>query len=762
MKINVLGAYGNKAKNKFTTCFQINKNILIDAGNIINGVKEPEKIKHIFLTHAHLDHIIDIPFLIDNIYEKMSSPLYIYGSKKTLEYLQKHMFNNKLWPDFQNISLTSNNHHKAVNFITIKENRAVNIGKTEFIPFKVNHTVETFGYIINKKVLISADTSLSDNLIKQILTYKPECLFLEVSFPEKLRKIADISKHMTPNDIKKIISALSYSPKNIFLYHIKPNYENKIKKELDSQKVVFLKGGEIIDCTKNSIRKTRDIRDIAMEMIKDLYIENDLSKVLEKIITYSRNITGADGATLYIKNENDTKLEFKIIQNETLNTYLKDNIPWKNLDLYINGIPNYKMVATMCALKGKIINIKDAYHTEEFDFSGTRDFDQKNSYRSKSMLVIPLKNHEKEIIGVLQLINKKSYSKIIPFTKEDEELIFTLASIAAVSITKNKLIEDFEKLLSSLIKTIGMAIDEKSKYTSGHVQRVAELSLMIADALEKENIKHYTKNELKMIEIAGWLHDIGKIATPEYVMDKSAKLEKIIDRIELIKYKFDLLKKNYYIEYLENKISKKEYETKTAQADENFEFLKKLNKGSESVSKEDLKRLENIAKTPFHGETLLNSDELKNLSVQKGTLTEEEIKIMQNHAALGLKMLTNLHFPKKFKKLPEIAANHHEKLNGKGYPRGLDAKILSTEERILAIADIFEALSAADRPYKEPKKLSEIFKILYFMCKDGEIDKNIIKIFLKSGVYLQYAKKELQPQQIDEIPKEILDYFLDE
>ncbi len=758
MKITVLGAYGNKAKDKFTTCFQINKNILIDAGNIINGVKQPEEIKHIFLTHAHLDHIIDIPFLIDNIYEKMSSPLYLYGNKKTLDNLKKYMFNNKIWPDFQNIFL-SDRSETTIKFIEIKANQPIKIDNIEILPFKVKHTVETFGYIINKNVLISGDTSLCPELTKQIDLYKPKYLFLEVSFPDKLQNIADISGHMTPNDIKNIITNLKYNP-DIFLYHIKPNHEDEIKKELETQNVSFLSGGEKINLLKGTVKKTRDIRDIALEMVKELYTENDLSKVLEKIITYSRNITNSDAATLYIKDDDDKMLKFKIVQNETLNMYLKDNIPWKNLDLYINGKPNTQMVAALSAITGEIISIEDAYNKKDFNFEGTKQFDKQNNYRSKSMLVIPLRNHENEIIGVLQLINKKDREKIIPYTKEDEELTFTLASIAAVSLTKNKLIEDFEKLLSSLIKTIGMAIDEKSKYTSGHVQRVAELSLMIADTIQKENIKQYTKNELQMIEIAGWLHDIGKIATPEYVMDKSTKLEKIIDRIEIIKYKFNLLKKEYYIQYLENKISKKEYETKISKADEDFKFLKKLNKGSEFVGEKDLQRLNDIAQIPLDGKPLLNNDELKNLSVQKGTLTNEEIKIMQNHAALGLRMLTNLHFPKKFKKLPEIAANHHEKLNGKGYPRGLDAKDLSTEERILAIADIFEALSAADRPYKEPKKLSEIFKILYFMCKDGEIDKNIIKIFIKSGVYLDYAKKELQPQQIDEIPKEILDYFL--
>jgi len=574
-----------------------------------------------------------------------------------------------------------------------------------------------------------------------------------------MHHLARISKHMTPNDINKLISSIKYNPKNVFIYHIKPNLKNLIEKELTSLNVELLEDNVLID-TKKNIKYKKDIKEIAFEMIKSISYENNLINILEKIVTYSREITHSDAGSLYIKTEDDQFLQFKIIQNDTLNIYLKENINWPKLPLYINEKENTEMVAALCALGGKIINIEDVYNSKEFNFEGTKKFDKKNNYRSKSMLVIPLKNHEQEIIGVLQLINKKSHGNIVPFSREDEKIIMFLASIAAISITKNKLIEDFEKLLSSLIKTIGIAIDRKSKYTSGHVKKVSELAIIIAKALEKKGIKQYSENELKMIEIAGWLHDIGKITTPEYIMDKATKLEKFTDTTETIKYKFEILKKEYYIKHLKKEISKEEYENKIKKADEDFKFLEKLNKGSEFVSDKKLERLKKIASIKINNETILNKEELKNLSVKKGTLTDEEIEIMRNHAAVGLEMLHNLHFPKKFKRLPEIAANHHEKLNGKGYPRGLSAKDLSLEERLMAIADIFEALSTADRPYKEPKKLSEIFKILYFMAKENEIDKEIVKFFIETKAYLNYAKKELQPQQIDEIPKEILDYFL--
>jgi len=758
MHIDILGSYGNRDKDKFTTCFKIDDSILIDAGNIINGTDNLCDIKHIFLTHSHLDHIVDIPFFLDKIFPINQSTINIYGNKETLKAIEQHILNNTIWPAFHNINILKKQ-EKTIKLIEIKENETFLIDNIEIKPFLVDHIVKTFGYLVNKEILISGDTVLCDNLINTINKYKPPYLIIECAFPNNMQKLAQISKHMTPNDISKLIKYLKYKPNKIFLYHIKPYFKHLIEREVKNLNVEILEDNVLID-TKKEIKHTKNIKDIAFEMIKNISSENNLTNILEKIVTYSREITNSDGGSLYIKTEDDKYLQFKIVQNDTLNINLKENINWPNLPLYIDGKENKEMVAVLCALSGKVINIDDVYDAKEFNFEGTKKFDKNNNYRSKSMLVIPLRNHEHEIIGVLQLINKKLNNTIIPFSKQDEEIVTFLASIAAISITKNKLIEDFEKLLSSLIQTIGIAIDEKSKYTSGHVKKVSELAVLIAKALQKEGIKQYSQKELQMIEIAGWLHDIGKITTPEYVMDKATKLEKFTDKIETVKYKFEILKKEYYIQYLQNKISKKEYENKIKKADEDFEFLEELNKGSEFVSDEKLKRLEQIASIKIDNEPILNEEEYKDLSVRKGTLTQEEMQIMRNHAAVGLEMLQNLHFPKKFKRLPEIAANHHEKLNGKGYPRGLSAKDLSLEERLMTIADIFEALSASDRPYKEPKKLSEIFKILYIMTKNNELDKEIIKIFIKTNAYLEYAKKELKPEQIDEIPTKILDYFL--
>jgi len=758
MTINVLGAYGSRGYNKFSTCFSLTSSLFIDAGNLLNTTNNINKIEHIFLTHSHLDHIVDIPFLIDNIYEQRKKPLKIYASKETLNDLQNYIFNTTIWPDFQNINLIGNN-QKTIEFIEIKENEEIVIDNISLIPFLVNHTIKTFGYIINKEILITGDTYLCDNILQNIKKYNIKHIICEVSFPNRLKNLAKVSKHLTPHLIDKLFKELDVT---FYFYHLKPNFIKEIKKELKNikQKYFILEDQTLIDFNNNKIIKKKNLLNEYINITKNILYEKDSTNLLKRIVNYARLMTNADAATLYIKSEDDKFLEFKIVENETLNIYLDKDINWPKLPLYINGKKNTEMVAVLAALEGKLINIKDAYNEKKFNFEGTKKFDKQTGYRSKSMLVIPLKNHENEIIGVLQLINKKENDKIVPFNKIDEEIITSFSTIAAITLTKNQLIENFKELFESLIKTIGMAIDEKSKYTGGHVRRVAKIALMIAKTLKKLGIKNYSNEELKMIEIAGWMHDIGKLVIPEYIMDKATKLETIVDRIEYIKYKFEILKLQEYIKYLKNEISKEEYETNINQYEKDFEFLKYLNKGSEFVKEEDLKRLQKIKNYKINHENLLSDDEFLNLSIRKGTLTEKERKIIQSHAKIGLEMLESLKFPKKYKDIIHIAGNHHEKLNCKGYPRGLCEKDLSLEDRIMAVADIFEALSAKDRPYKEAKKLSEIFKILYFMAKNKEIDKEIVKIFIKEKLYLKYAKEELLPEQIDEIPQDILDYFL--
>jgi len=505
-----------------------------------------------------------------------------------------------------------------------------------------------------------------------------------------------------------------------------------------------------------------------------LSAQSNMDKLLEMILDEAKKYTNADGGTLYLKSDDAKTLCFKVVKTDSLNIAMggtKSEITWPPLKLYKDdGSQNNEMVAALCALSGNVINIEDVYDAEGFNFEGTKRFDANTGYRSKSMLVVPFRNHENDIIGVLQLINRLDEDKeSIKFSTDDEDATLSLASQAAVAITNSRLIGELENLLMSFIKSISKAIDEKSPYTGGHARRVAEIAMLLANTINEDEsgeFKKFSEDELRQIQIAGWMHDIGKITTPEFVVDKSTKLETIFDRVEFVKAKLEILKRDTEIWFLNKKYEllsnnksellsecEEEFKNQIEKIDSDIEFLEKTNIGGEFMSDDKIARLNEIAKSKIKiGDkeiNVLNENELYNLSIRKGTLTNEEREKINDHARLTLEMLSPLPFPKKLKRVPEIASNHHEKLNGKGYPRGLMAESISLEARILAISDVFEALSASDRPYKDAKKLSECIKILDFMVKDGEIDEKLFKLFLDKKVHLKYAKKELKPEQID-------------
>lgn len=422
------------------------------------------------------------------------------------------------------------------------------------------------------------------------------------------------------------------------------------------------------------------------------------------------------------------------------------------------------------------MNIVDAYQTEDFDFSGTRKYDQIVGYHSKSFLTVPMKNHEDEIIGVLQLINALDIhsGEIIPFSEANQSLVESLASQAAVAMTNHSLIEGLKDLLESFVRLIAGAIDAKSPYTGGHCRRVPELTLMLAQAAidTKEGpLKDFTLNEKEFYElkIAGWLHDCGKITTPEYVMDKATKLSAIFDRIDLIAQRYELLKKQAECEMLEQQVATLrsgevfdytnavlKLQTFKQKCDADLTYLRNINFGGESMTNVDQQRVRDIGATPFvnidgHTVPFLTDDEVYHLMVVRGTLTAEERAVINNHITVSIDMLESLPYPKGFQHVPEYAGGHHERMDGRGYPRGLRGDQMSVPARVMAVADIFEALTSKDRPYKRAKTLTESLNILGKMKLDNHIDPDLFDLFVREKIYLKYAHQFLEPEQIDNV-----------
>ncbi len=510
----------------------------------------------------------------------------------------------------------------------------------------------------------------------------------------------------------------------------------------------------------------------------ELSTEKDTTKILEHILVSAKSITNADGGTIYSITADHT-LKFETLLNDTLNMSLGGTtgnaIPFPTIPITIDGQPNEKALVALAAATNHVVNIEDAYEVKEYDMTGARNMDEKTGYRTKSVLTIPMTNHEGELNGVMQLINAQdSEGKVISFSHEKESLIRTLASLAAIALTNRQLIDGMEELFQSITRLIAQAIDEKSPYTGGHCRRVPELTLMIADAVHETDtgpLADFTMSEKDRYElsIAGWLHDCGKIAIPEAVMDKSTKLQMLFDRIELVDCRIELAQRDLTIAYQQQLIEalksadhskmaaiEQTHQQQIKQLDEDREFLRKANIGGEYMPPEVQQRVVDIAERHqviIAGETqpLLSSGEVYNLQIPRGTLTEEERLIINHHMDITIDMLEALPFPKHLANVPEYAGGHHEKMDGSGYPRGLKRDEMSVQARLMAIADIFEALTASDRPYKDAKKISECLFIMGKMKLGQHIDPELFDVFVDKKVYQQFADQFLDANQIDEI-----------
>jgi HD-GYP domain-containing protein (c-di-GMP phosphodiesterase class II) len=512
-----------------------------------------------------------------------------------------------------------------------------------------------------------------------------------------------------------------------------------------------------------------------------LSAERDINRLLESILAAAKTITRADGGTLYRVTDEKT-LRFEIVRTTSLQYYLGGTtgtpVPFYPIHLLgKDGKPNHSMVAAHAALTGKTVNIPDAYAADGFDFSGTRNFDKKTGYRSKSFLTVPMRNHENETIGVLQLINAQDpkTGEIVPFSPSDQRLAESLASQAAIALTNRMLIIQLEELFESFINLMNTAIDEKSPYTGGHCQRVPQLTMMIAEAvseitdgpLASFNMNDKDRYELK---IAGLLHDCGKVTTPVHVVDKATKLETIYDRIHLLDTRFEILKRDAEIELLKEKAllvahgalraeqdaADVRHRERIRRLDDDRAFLRACNIGGEAMREADIERVKAIARyrwtdTAGHEANFLSEDELKNLTIRAGTLTGDERQVINHHIVATIKMLEALPWPRHLKNVPEYAGGHHERMDGKGYPKGLTREQMSVQARVMGIADIFEALTAKDRPYKKGKTLSESLEILGRFRQNGHIDPDLFDVFVRKKVYRKYADLFLDKEQIDEV-----------
>jgi len=497
----------------------------------------------------------------------------------------------------------------------------------------------------------------------------------------------------------------------------------------------------------------------------------DLNTLLEMIVDQARNFTNADAGTLYIVEDNT--LRFQIVQNDSLKIRMGgksgESIPFPPVELKESN------VSAFVALKGISVNIPDVYDTDLFDFTGPKKFDQSTGYRSKSMLVVPMRNHENDIIGVLQLLNATNpiSNEVIAFSQDYENLSESLASQAAVSITNAKLIANMTELFEAFVKVMATAIDEKSPVTGGHIRRVADLTLTMAEVIHDIDEGHFkdktfSPDQMYELRIAAYMHDIGKVTSPVEIVEKAKKLQTIFDRIQYVRLRMAYIIQKIKLEGQEAKIKilqngsspeklnsiEKETLEKLMEIEEIQRFINKCNEPGEFLDDEILVRLKEVSEKTYiddagEQQPFLTADELVNLSIRRGSITEKERQKMQGHAAVTLKMLKQIPFTKKLKNIPDFAGAHHEFLNGKGYPLGLKGDEISFEGRLMAVTDIAEALTASDRPYKKAMPLETVYRILRSMVEGEELDPNLVELFIEKEVYKIYQKKhEKAPAEV--------------
>ena len=505
-----------------------------------------------------------------------------------------------------------------------------------------------------------------------------------------------------------------------------------------------------------------------------LALERDTPTLLEQILRSAQRLTRADGGSLYRLDETGQFLRFETVLNDSLGFWLGGTsgkpIPFPPLALYNEqGEPQNHSVVAYCAHRKQAVEVADAYTADGFDFAGAKRFDAEHHYRSTSFLTVPLLAHDGELLGVLQLVNARSIKgDVVPFASEDLAFVEALTAQAAVALENQLLVLRLEELFSRFANLISVAIDEKSKHTSGHCQRVPALTMLLAEAAAATStgpLASFQMNDAdrRELQLAGNLHDCGKITTPEYVLDKSTKLFGLNDRIDLIEARLEVLKSEKKLQAADRLLKGEEaarvaqwLETQVAILDADQAFLRKTNFGVEKMQEDDMQRVQQIAQKEWrapNGERLpvLTKDEVDNLCIPYGTLTAGERQVINNHIVATIKMLESLPWPPHLKRVPEFAGGHHERMDGRGYPKGLTRDEMSVQARAMGIADIFEAITAKDRPYKKPNTISESLHILGKMALGGHIDPDLFDVFVRQKVYLRYAELFLDDSQIDEV-----------
>ena len=584
----------------------------------------------------------------------------------------------------------------------------------------------------------------------------------------------------------------------------------------------------------NDLAETMSMMRVSIEQFlkisRALSEEKDVDTLLEMILTEARGVCASTAGAIGLRSEDDRLLKIAIVHNDVTGERFggptQAMVPIAPVNLDAQNQPGKKPSAISHAvLTGEVVQVDNMAQDDRFDYHDIRHCFEKGDYRCRSLLIVPLINQKDEIIGTLQLVDPQKNTAAMPaFSSDIVSYIKALSSDAAVALDNRRLLKAQHDLIDSTVHLIADSIDAKSPYTSRHCQRVPIIVRMLAEAAQSSTTAPFdafslTEEEWYALHLASWLHDCGKLTTPEYVVDKATKLETITNRIHEIRTRFEVLWRDAQIDYYKALANgsdtaghlTRQLKQRQAELQDDFAFVAQCNIGGEAMSADHLARLEKIGRKTWMRhfddrlgisqeeldrkqyqpppilpapENLLadkpehlvhrrggsspfgdngydfamdvpvhaaNYGELTNLGIPRGTLTPEERFTINNHIIQTIRMLGTLPLPRELRQVPEWAGNHHEAYCGDGYPRRLMGRDLSIPERIMAVADVFEALTAADRPYKQARTLRETILTMKAMCDRGHLCPDTFRLLLTTGVYRQYADAYLDPSQIDTV-----------
>lgn len=479
-----------------------------------------------------------------------------------------------------------------------------------------------------------------------------------------------------------------------------------------------------------------------LEMSIMLTAEHDYNLVLEKIILCAMDLTNCEGGTLYLYQNNH--LDFMIMRN--IQSGIQKNAgKFKPVEMVESNMSAYS------AIHRKLINVPDVYNSTEFDFTSPKNYDKMFNYHTMSMLAFPLINHEEKLIGVVQLINARNEKdELTPFTEEHEILLQALASMAAISLSNMQYIDQIKGLLNSIVNVFTNAIDARTPYNYYHSKSVHDFVETYVNYINEQHEKgeseeFFDADRKEQILLAAWMHDIGKLVTPLEVMNKESRLS---NKLEPLLLRFKYIRLLHKVAYLEGKMTEEEYREKDHCLSEAMEKIPVMNTIG-FMPEEEQEYIKTLAAQTYEDEsgtvrTYLTEEERDCMLVRKGTLTEGERRQMQQHVVYTDRFLSSMNLDAHYKNVRKWAGMHHELLDGTGYPNGLTAENIPLEVRILTIADVYDALTSDDRPYKKAHTPESAFKILGFMVKDGQIDHAVLQQFAAA---IGYQPEEGKAQQ---------------